>query len=339
MSDEDREFEPVDEHVTDVYPGGVPVPVRLHLHLPTELAVRLSAMWDPAGQPEGDDDNGCSCGGESDGRPVCNCGDGCSCDNCNHYRHARARTCSLDGCEGLSVYRLVPWQADGVTQVHRGEIDPGPAVVGAEEWIVFGEQPSEIPGGIRHACGKAHAVVLAENLRAFYDAFRWSRGKTRVRIESWTYEPDVVDLPGPLWGLRESARVLASMAESLAQHRNKYRVGPVSSPVDTLGHARRYAARVVETLAALDAHHEPPVSYTGSIPADVDEVRAHPDRGPVFARRMTSGWYCAADRGAGPLSFDTDEALLDWYSTVWAFPRPVLVVPGEPTAVEAEAGV
>lgn len=181
-----------------------------------ELADAVAAIlqaWvprTPAGAPDDDYDdgtNGCGCGGEDDdGEPICNCADSCGCRSCTHHRHAETARCHLrvpqEGrpyawCGQPSRFKIRPFCT------HRDSVSRAPSE---------GDPAGQRNGCVRlgdsiqwhyatYACSTQHARELIEQDRQRRrggpdDAL--SAERTFYEVDSFRYEPDRVDVPGPL---------------------------------------------------------------------------------------------------------------------------------------------
>lgn len=165
-------------------------------------APRSPAPADDVDEGDGPDEtNGCGCGGEDEaGDPICTCHGSCSCPRCDHDRYARAKRCSVSGCGQRTAYRIVAWcvHRDGV---HRSSSPDDPAA--ARGMVTLGDSVQR--HSPLYACTTQHARALIEQDRqtrvqheagGVGDALTAAR--TYYEVELWDYQPDDIDVPGPL---------------------------------------------------------------------------------------------------------------------------------------------
>ena len=208
-----------------------------------------------------DDTNGCGCGGSrydddgepyDDDEPYCNCADGCCCRTCNHFARARAKVCYLHRCEQPTRYAITPWcvHRAGVTRSADAD-DPH-----AERGLVrLGDNRQNHPRIM--ACSTHHARELIDADRQRRTAYpvdcALAAERTFYKVEQWTYEPDDVDVPGPLSTIPvwlDSARYRAGEA---IKDRYRRATGQAGHGYEHLDGVRQ---DLVRTLHALLAHDE-----------------------------------------------------------------------------------
>lgn len=177
-------------------------PTAAELRAAMEVFVRAWAprSTEPAGYVE--ETGGCGCGGADDaGDPICNCHDSCGCPSCNHDRYARAKRCSVTDCGQRTAYRIVAWcvHRDGV---YRYPSPNDPAAVDGMVTTLGDSIQRHTPA---YACTTRHAQALIEQDRQ--TRMRYETGgpgdaltaaRTHYEVERWDYQPDEIDMPGPL---------------------------------------------------------------------------------------------------------------------------------------------
>lgn len=202
----------------------VPVPSQEEI----DAAVRtLMRAWSPStplpGDPEQDDvddydpDEHCTCAGDDEYGESrgCNCGDGCVCDTCDQYRHARAKTCDaspfntgLDRhCQHLTRYRVVGFRLsewwtqspEGGECTHAPE-DGCPCANGVV-FLKYGARPATHQ--TLTACSVEHAQALMVRMRDAYNEPEDKPNRLRWYFEPWRYVPHYNELPAPLAAVRE----------------------------------------------------------------------------------------------------------------------------------------
>lgn len=240
----------------------------------------LAAAWTPptvtaAGDDDGDDyGDGCSCGGETDeGDPICNCADNCGCSNCDHLRHLDTARCHLrvprEGqpyawCGAPTRYRVRPYC------VHRGGVirgasDGDPAAENGD--VKLGDSIQWHPATF--ACSTQHARAIIDADRGYRGRFPADSplavGNTFYEVESWTYEPDLMDVPGPLgylpaitgsadyWAGETVKAAYAGNRRSLAWNLEALRRYVVAAARTVLAYDREAAQRAEDVSAELAA--------------------------------------------------------------------------------------
>lgn len=325
----------------------------------TALVAELERAWAPPPPPpvRGEDDeddvwegDDCGCGGEDGyGRPICNCGDGCSCESCSYHQHARTKTCAWrsapypagEVCTKPTRYLVRGWHPDGQTSVQAKYVNP--ALDGSpdgEEHIAFDERTRDT-SFTATACSQHHAYELAAELRASYNGRQPDPAKHyRFKIEQYRYEPVDRDLPDILAEIRNLAHGLDYDAEQLAKAGCRVKDtarSAVLAPSFSLTEARRCAAQLITRLAELDIREQPPRRWRAGdpLPDDVWSVKhTDGDTVTVYDRLtekdgMWSSWNRAVLR-----RFESWEQMLAELGEVTGWPRHELIVPGEPLAAD-----
>lgn len=231
---------------------------------PIDRAVSaLTAAWDPPLATDEDwDGDGCACGGEdSIGRPYCNCGDGCCCEQCTHFAHVRSRFCAVKDCSVEARRKVKAWVL-AHHRVQAKEIHPElTAETGGDEWADLDEFP--LYTWSKSACSNQHARQIIDHDRSWRETPGEEPGM-RYEVTDHRYEPDDLDLPAMLAELREAGQAARRHTAYLARAGYAATAADTFDPAISLEYARRVAARLVRTLAALETRQPP---TTSALPA------------------------------------------------------------------------
>lgn len=319
----------------------------------TALAAELRRAWVPALPPrpapcddeddedqdlwEGDD---CGCGGEDGwGRPLCNCGGGCSCEQCHHLQHSLRRTCSWRSepapggvrCDKPTRYLVQGWHPDGQTSVQAKDVDPSlDGDPRGEEHIPFDERIRDT-NFTATACSQHHAYVLASQLRSNYNDRQPDPTKHyRFKIEQHRYRPHDLDLPEILRDLRHFADSLRINATTLVKA--GCRVPDVAAsgfaPQIALGGARHAAAELVELLAQLDTRERHRRRFRPGDPQP-DGLRSVHHEAENTAYDLFPELNTWIGGKGDRRRFDSWETMLEALGEVVEWPRHELVLPGQ----------
>ncbi|MGW4300381.1 hypothetical protein ACWEHT_11450 [Streptomyces sp. NPDC004646] len=277
--------------MTDTAPEHPPVPVPSEDEIRTALRTVLHG-WYPrlllpgehgytkarAAEDEFDPYDGCQCAGtDEDGEPLgCNCGDGCSCESCEHFRYLRQRVCQAGNpsvgtrCTRETAYRVVAYRMQHSNLgAPRAEGQQCPHQTGAQQdtcyctaQAVFYESGLyPVTYHTRSAC----SVRCAQDIVAQEKAWRGEHNALDYYIERWSYVPHDLDLPEELAALRAHTRMaklwVGQLIEAFAQ-------GKDASLAERLKFAR-----VSIALAAWAAQQDPF--------GEAEEQERAEDSGPV----------------------------------------------------------
>ncbi len=153
---------------------------------------------------------GCNCAGEDDdtGEPLgCNCAETCTCDSCEHQRHVTSGRCRARIARGdllvVACGEPTRFRVRGYC-VHRGGVlrtaDPGDLLATPNGTVVLGDsiqwhEPT-------YACSTGHARLLMNADREYRAKFDPDSllhvDHTFYEITPFRYQPDHLDVPGPL---------------------------------------------------------------------------------------------------------------------------------------------
>ncbi|MUN41459.1 hypothetical protein [Actinomadura litoris] len=162
---------------------------------PEQLATAirtLQSAWDGAWTPTPtgpvDDPDECDCAGEyDDGTPRCNCGDACTCANCNLLAVQRMATCQgVAGCGRPTRYRVSAWSVRP-NYARPDDADPSPR--DEHGYVQVGNTVQRTWS--LSACGSVCA-------RAVIDRHAHMGAHIHFEVERWTYQPDLAELPRAL---------------------------------------------------------------------------------------------------------------------------------------------
>ncbi|MFG2679229.1 hypothetical protein [Streptomyces sp. NPDC048392] len=170
------------------------------------------------------EEDGCQCAGTNeDGESLgCNCGDGCTCDNCEHWAYSRAKLCQAGNvsvgtrCTRETEYRVVAYRMQHSSlSAPRTEGQPCPHAGTPEADCHCTERSVFYESGLhpvtywtRTACSVPCAKQIVEQEQAWRDQ-HGTQSDLQYYVERWTYEPHDQDLPAPLAALRTATRMAA----------------------------------------------------------------------------------------------------------------------------------
>jgi hypothetical protein len=135
---------------------------------------------------------------DESGEPYCNCAGGCGCTSCVHYDRARYKTCSVRECGKPTQLKIVPWglHRDGYSRA----AEAGDPATNENGSVALGDSRQDHT--LLTACGTIHAreLITADQAdRGKYSTdSALSAGRTHYDVDTWTYEPDELDVPGAI---------------------------------------------------------------------------------------------------------------------------------------------
>lgn len=208
--------------VLAITPPAPPSPAKLRAAVEVLLAAWAPQTLDADDQDDGYDTNGCNCAGtdEHGNQRGCNCADGCGCPNCAHFRHTESRRCQLPAprpdqpyarCGEPGQYRIRPYcvNRDSVTRLgSKGD------TTAKRDIVRLGDSISH--HATTYACTTQHArdlIALDQQRRANTPGDSpLSAARTYYNVENHQYEPDDIDVPGPLHPTRRALESAAYWA-------------------------------------------------------------------------------------------------------------------------------